>query len=162
MAETVARAFAALPPELLVLLVAAFPIVELRGAIPIALGLGLSPLEAFVLGIVGNLVPVPILLWVLGPVRNLLAARGPLKPLFDWLERRVIKRRAVVDRYGAPGLALFVGLPVPGTGAWSGALLAVVLGIPFRRAFPAMVAGVVMAAILISLLSTAGFVLLTR
>ena len=131
------------PPEVYVLLVAALPVVELRGAIPLGVALGLSPWESFLWALLGNLLVVPLALgllpWAVG-----LATRMPLFAR-AW--------RAQVQRLGALGLFLFVAVPLPGTGAWSGAVLAVVLGVRRRYAFPALALGVVAAGLLVLLLT---------
>ena len=150
------------PPEVYVLLVAALPVVELRGAIPLGVALGLSPWESFLWALLENLIRaerrlylvVPLALgllpWAVG-----LATRMPLfARAWRALEVRVrLKGEAQVQRLGALGLFLFVAVPLPGTGAWSGAVLAVVLGVRRRYAFPALALGVVAAGLLVLLLT---------
>ncbi|WP_117238463.1 COG2426 family protein [Thermus sediminis] len=140
--------------EIYVLLVAALPVVELRGAIPLGVALGLSPWEAFLLALLGNLLVAPVALillpWALG-----VATRVPLL-LRIWraLEARVrLRGEERVQRLGALGLFLFVAVPLPGSGAWSGSLLAVVLGLRRRYALLAISLGVVAAGLLILLLT---------
>ena len=145
-------------PEFYVLLVAALPVVELRGAIPLGVALGLSPWEAFLLALLGNLLVAPVAL-VLLPWVIALATRLPLL-LRAWeaLEARVrLKGEEQVQRLGALGLFLFVAVPLPGTGAWSGSVLAVVLGLKRRYALLAISLGVA-AAGLLTLLLTGGAV----
>jgi len=154
-------ALAGLPAELRTFLVATLPVIELRGAIPVGLFLGLSPWEAIFWSTLGNLAPIPLLL------AGLLAARRwarhwPLVgPILAWIERRVERHRGQVDRYGPWGLALFVGVPLPGTGAWTGAAIAALLDLPLGRATLAIIAGVIIAAALVGLLSTLGWLALT-
>lgn len=149
-----------MPKELIVLLIAALPIIELRGAIPVALGLGFSIQEALLLGVAGNILPVPFILLLLMPLRRW-AAHWPLtKPLFDWVERKVMKRRGEVEKYGAWGLLLFVAIPLPGTGAWTGAGIAAFLGFPVRKSFPAIALGVIGAGLLVGSLSYLGWLAL--
>ena len=142
------------PPEVYVLLVAALPVVELRGAIPLGVALGLSPWESFLWALLGNLLVVPLALgllpWAVG-----LATRMPLFAR-AWRAPEVRVRppgEAQDQRLGALGLFLFVAVPLPGTGAWSGAVLAVVLGVRRRYAFPALALGVVAAGLLVLLLT---------
>jgi len=145
-------------PELYVLLVAALPVVELRGAIPLGVALGLSPWESFLLALLGNLLVAPVALLLL-PWAVEAATRVPvLRRAWEALEARVrLKGEEQVQRLGALGLFLFVAVPLPGTGAWSGSVLAVVLGLKRRYALLAISLGVV-AAGLLTLLLTGGAV----
>lgn len=158
--QTLLDLLADLPVELIVVIVAALPLVELRGAIPVGLLLGLPPWETFLLAMAGNLIPVPLLLLLLGPLRRT-ATRWPvIGPVLRWAEARALKRREPIEKHGFWGLLTFVGIPLPGTGAWTGAFIAVLLDMPFRRAFTAIALGVLMAGILIAVLSTAGLMAL--
>lgn len=130
-----------------VLLLSALPISELRGGLPLALGLGFSAPAAYALAVAGNLLPVPFLLlglrWVL-PVA--VGLPGPLgrwaSAYLRWQERR---SQARFQRWGAWAIFLFVAIPLPMTGAWTGCLAAFLLGIPARRALPPIVFGVLVA-----------------
>ena len=135
--------------------VSMLPVVELRGAIPLGLGLGLSPLAAFTAALVGNLLIVPLLLWLV-PALVAWPERYPwFKKPWDRLEARLrLKGEDAVQRYGALGLLLFVAIPLPGSGAWTGSLIAVVLGIKKRYAWPAISLGVVIAGVLVTLAAT--------
>lgn len=137
-----------LPPELVVVAIAATPVFELRGAIPVAIGVyGMSPATAFVLGVFGNLLPVLPLLLLLGPVSNWLSYHSRVfERFFSWLFTRT--RRRGEDRYrrwGALALIPFVAIPLPVTGAWTGCAAAFVFGVPTRYAFPAIAVGVLIA-----------------
>lgn len=138
---------------LTVLLIAALPISELRGAIPLAIGVyGFDPVSAYLLGVVGNLAPVPILLKFLEPLTALLRHSVMLDRLLSWLFARTRKRySAIVERLGVIALVLFVAVPFPATGAWTGALIAHVFGIPFRYALPLIALGVCIAGVLVTL-----------
>jgi len=136
-----------LAPELIVVLVTMVPIVELRGALPIGYNLlGLPLLEVLLLCIVGNMIPIFfVLLFLEGVVVGL--GRIPLfQRFFDWLFRRTRAKAAGIERDEFWGLAVFVGIPLPGTGAWTGAIAAVLLGLPYWRAILAIFIGVMMAA----------------
>jgi len=136
-----------------VLLVAAAPIVELRGAIPLALfHYQFDPLQAFGLAVIGNLLPVPPLLLGLGTLLRL-AQRLPIleRGLRWWTQRTQRHHASAFDRLGALALILFVAIPLPATGAWTGCLAAVLFGVPFRVAFPLIALGVLLAGILITL-----------
>lgn len=139
---------------LYVFLLAMAPVVELRGAIPLGVALGLSVWEAFLWALAGNILVIPALLFGL-PWAIEFATRIPaLARLWAKLEARVrLKGEDQVQRYGAIGLFLFVAIPLPGTGAWTGSILAVILGLKRRYAFPAIVAGVVAAGVLVALAS---------
>lgn len=150
-----------LPPELIVIIVAAVPIIELRGAIPIGiLLLRLPPWETFMLAMIGNTLPVPVLLLLLGPMRRWATGWPVVGPVLRWAEERANRRRGQVERYGFPGLIAFVGVPLPGTGAWTGSLIAVILGLSFWRSLAAICMGVVAAGLAIALLSAAGLMAL--
>lgn len=138
---------------LVVLVVAALPISELRGAIPIAIGVyGFDPVSAYLLGVVGNLAPVPILLKFLEPLTALLRHSVMLDRLLSRLFARTRTRHsAMIERLGALALVLVVAIPLPATGAWTGALIAHVFGIPFRYALPLIAFGVSIAGILVTL-----------
>ena len=139
---------------LYVFLTAMAPVVELRGALPLGVALGLPVWEAFLWAVLGNLLVVPALLALLPWGIGVLERYPPFKRLWDALEARVrLKGEEKVQRYGALGLFLFVALPLPGTGAWTGSVLAVVLGVKKRYALPAISAGVVAAGGLVALAS---------
>ncbi|WP_347240985.1 small multi-drug export protein [Thermus sp.] len=143
-----------IPPQLYVLLVAVLPVAELRGAIPLGVALGLSLWEAFSLALLGNLLVAPLALALLPWVLDL-ATRVPLLArAWQALEARVrLRGEEQVQRLGALGLFLFVAVPLPGTGAWSGSVLAVVLGLRRRYALLAISLGVVAAGVLVLLLT---------
>lgn len=139
---------------LLVLGVSAAPVSELRGGIPLALALGFSPSTAFLLALAGNLLPLPILLFllprILRGVEKLPGWLGQMgKAYFRWQSRR----HELLVRWGPPGLLAFVAVPLPGTGLWTGALIAALLGIPGRRAWPFLFLGVILAGGLVLLTS---------
>ncbi len=136
-----------------VLAIAALPISELRGAIPVALGVyGFDPVTAYLLGVMGNLLPVPILLKLLEPLTALLRRSAIGDRLVSWLFARTRARHsAMIERLGAMALVLFVAVPFPATGAWTGALVAHLFGIPFKYAFPLIAVGVSIAGVLVTL-----------
>jgi uncharacterized membrane protein len=145
-------------PEFYVLLVAALPVVELRGAIPLGVALGLSPWESFLFALLGNLLVAPVALFLLPWVVEAATRVPVLRRAWEALEARVrLKGEEQVQRLGALGLFLFVAVPLPGTGAWSGSVLAVVLGLRRRYALLAISFGVVAAGIL-TLFLTGGVV----
>ena len=126
-------------------LMAMVPVVELRGAIPLGVAAGLSPAVAAVTAMAGNLTPVPCILLLLRRVFALMRKNAWLGPKVDRLERRAHLKGRKVRKYRTLGLVLLVAIPLPGTGAWTGALVADVLDIRMRTALPAIAAGVVIA-----------------
>jgi len=140
--------------ELKVFLIAMSPILELRGSIPMALGAYHLPVwSAFLISVLGNVVPVVFILLLLESVSGYLSRRSLfLSRFFTWLFERTRKKHAKTFELGKDlALLTFVAIPVPFTGAWTGALCAFVFGIPFKRAFPAIAGGVVIAGIIVTL-----------
>ncbi len=121
------------------------PVVELRGAIPLGVAAGLHPLAAAAAAVLGNMVPVPFILLLLRQVFALLRRVPWLGEKVDWLEHRAHLKGRMVRKYRLLGLMLLVAVPLPGTGAWTGALVAVMLDIRFRNALPAIALGVLAA-----------------
>ncbi len=144
--------------ELAVILIAALPIFELRGAIPVAIfTFGLDPLTTFILSVAGNMLPVIPLLLYLEPVSNFLRRWRAGDVFFTWLFNRTRhKHSAQFEKYGSIGLAIFVGIPLPATGAWTGCAAAFVFGFKSRNAFLAIFAGVILAGIIVTLLTVGG------
>jgi uncharacterized membrane protein len=157
LAAHIVELLSGLPREWIVIIISAIPIIELRGAIPIGiLLLGLPPWETFLLAMIGNIAPVPFILLLLNPVRRI-ANHWPLVgPILRWAEGRATSRQERVERYGFWGLIAFVGIPLPGTGAWTGSFVAVLLRMSVWRAFLAIALGVVTAGLVIALLSAGG------
>lgn len=135
-------------------IISMLPVVELRGGIPYGVGFGLEPWEAYIAAILGNFLPVPFILLFIEAVFGWMKKRG------GWMERLVLKLEAKADskkesvtRFKALGLMIFVAIPLPGTGAWTGALVARALGIKFKYAAPSIFAGVVIAGIIVTVIS---------
>lgn len=151
--------FRNLPAPVAVLLIGALPIFEVRGAIPAGLAMKMSLGEAYVWGCLGNLLPVIPLLLFLDPVSAWLR-RFPLwTGFFKWLFSRTEKKAAMVRRYETLGLALFVMVPLPLTGAWTGCVAASLFKLPFRLAFPAIALGVLGAGALVAFAVQVGLTL---
>ena len=128
------------------LLVSVVPVIELRGAIPIGVALGLHPFWAMLASIVGNMLPVPFIILFVRHVFTWLKRHSPfLGRLVQKLEDKAHNKSAVVIKYRAIGLCLLVAVPFPGTGAWTGALVASLLDIRLRHAFPAILLGLIIA-----------------
>ena len=141
---------------LLVFLVSIVPIVELRGAIPFGASLGNEWLPNAIVSIVGNLLPVPfILLFIRHIIEWMKKTR--LHRVAEWIEKKAAKNTGKVMKYATFGLFLFVAIPFPGTGAWTGALVAAMMDMRMKYAVPSICAGVVVAAVIMTLASY-GFV----
>jgi uncharacterized membrane protein len=141
-----------------VLIVAASPIFELRGAIPLAINVFDIPwYYALFIAIIGNMLPVPFLLLFLDGFVKLLRKMKLTSRLVDWAFDRTWQRTGMIQRYKHVGLAIFVGIPLPFTGAWTGALASIILGISFWRAFTSILIGVVIAGIIVTCLSLMGW-----
>ena len=139
--------------ELSVLLIATLPLIELKGAIPIGMAKGLSLTLSFWLSYFGSCLPcIPILL-ILRPFLRYLSHTLPLIPVANWLERKLLKHRNQIDQYGIWGLFIFVAIPLPGTGVWTGSGLSAILKMKFWPSVVAIVAGNLVAGVLIAALS---------
>ena len=146
-----------LPAELSVIMTAALPVSELRGAIPLGLvKFGLPVFRTYVLAVIGNLIPVIPLLIFLEPVSQKLRRFKLWDRFFEWLYRRTRKRAEIVEKYEAVGLALFVAIPLPVTGAWTGSVAALLFRIKFKYAFPAIICGVLIAGVVVTTLTLGG------
>ena len=140
-------------------IVSMLPVVELRLAIPMGVSMGLPVWQAAAVSIVGNLIPTPLIIAVVRVVMYWVRNRSErMQKFVAWLERKGTGPKAArVRKYEFWGLLLFVAIPLPGTGAWTGALVAALLDIRMRRALPPIVAGVIVAAAVVSL-ATAGVI----
>lgn len=145
-----------IPKEYMVMIAGALPISELRGAIPLALSLGMPMAKAFWLSILGNIIPVAPALFLLEPVSNKLRKFKIWSRFFDWLFERTKKKADTIQKYEALGLAIFVAVPLPMTGAWSGVVAASLFKIRFRYAFIAIALGVIGAGLIVSALCALG------
>ena len=130
------------------------PIVELRGGIPFGVSLGLEVWPAFLAAVVGNMIPVPFIIVFIRRIFKWMRAHNRrLGELADWLERKAHLKGQKVTRYKYLGLLIFVAIPLPGTGAWTGALIAAFLDMRLRQAVPYIFGGVLVAGLLISILT---------
>lgn len=133
------------------LAVSIVPIIELRGAIPIGVALGLHPFWAMLASIVGNMLPVPFIILFVRHVFTWLKRHSVIAGrLVQALEDKAHNKSAVVIKYRAIGLCLLVAVPFPGTGAWTGSLVAALLDIPLREAIPTILLGVIIAGLIVT------------
>lgn len=141
--------------ELLVFIISLMPILELRGGLIAAALLGLNPIPSYIISIVGNLLPIPFILLFINKILDWM--RNSKVKFFNsivtWLDGKVEKHKHQIEKYGYWGLILFVGIPLPGTGAWTGTLIASVLEMDRKKSFLATIVGVFMASIIMMILS---------
>lgn len=136
------------------MVISMLPIIELRGGIPYGVGFGLNPWVAMLAAMVGNLLPIPFILLLLAKILELFRKqKGIFGKAANWLEAKAYKNKETVDKYGIWGLIILVAIPLPGTGAWTGALVATVLRMERKKAFPCIVAGVLIAGVVVTAIS---------
>lgn len=135
-------------------LVSMVPVVELRGGIPFGVAAGLPVWAAYLAAVIGNMLPVPFIVVYIRRIFQWMRRRIPkLNSLVDRLEQKAHLKGQTVSKYKYLGLAIFVAIPLPGTGAWTGALAAAFLDMPLRKAIPSIFAGVLVAGVAISILT---------
>ena len=171
MVESVLAFFAELPRELYVLVISMLPIVELRGAVPIGAILELPFYVNYPLAVLGNLLPVPFILLFISKLLDFLGRFRTFKPMVEWLRKKADKysKRVITDESSEGedtstavrvmdkklflALMLFVALPIPGTGAWTGSLVAALFSLPKRSSFAAIGLGVLICGVIMCLAS---------
>ena len=143
-------------PELVVVIIAMLPIFELRGSLPVAILYFHMPWwQAYALSVVGNMIPIIPIVLLIGPVSDFLMRRSKFwHRFFTWMFERSRRRGAdLVEKYEAIGLGIFVAIPLPVTGAWTGSMLAFLMRIRARRAFPCILGGVLTAGVVVTLVT---------
>lgn len=136
------------------------PIIELRGAIPIGVGMGLSYFEAFICSFLGNIIPIYFIVKFIRPLFDFFGRWKPFRIIIDWATNkatRKIEENTRLQTYTALALFLFVAIPIPGTGAWVGSLIANFLNLPPKKAIPPIVAGVLTAGIIVLAVTAATY-----
>lgn len=140
--------------EALVFIISMIPILELRGGLLVAGPLlGVPMAKAIPLCIIGNIIPVPFILLLITPIFAWMKGTKLFRPMVQKLEAKAMSKSEKIEKYEFWGLVLFVGIPLPGTGAWTGSLIASLLGIKFKKAFPAVIIGILMATVIMCILS---------
>lgn len=142
-----------LSKEAIVFIISMMPILELRGGLLAASLLDLEYLKALLICIVGNIIPIPFVLLFIEKLINMMEKFGPTKRFAMFLRNKVDKNKATIEKYDFWGLVLFVGIPLPGTGAWTGSLVAGLLHMPLKKSVPAILTGLIMASAIMSLVS---------
>lgn len=147
------------PPELVIFLISMMPILELRLGLVAAKLLGVPFLVAYPICIIGNILPVPFIILFIERILAFLKDHGPIKKFARWIEEKGHKAGAQLqEKYPRQlllGLFVFVAIPLPGTGAWTGSLAAALMGLPLKKAAPPICLGVVGASLIMSLISYA-------
>lgn len=139
--------------EIMVFIISLMPILELRGGLLAASLIGLDPIPSYIISIIGNILPIPFILWFMGSILKWMHGKKHLNKIATWLDKKVEKNRSKIENVGFWGLTLFVGIPLPGTGAWTGCLIASVLQMDKKKSFLAATLGVIMASIIMMFIS---------
>ena len=143
---------------LIVVIISALPVLELRGALPVAINLfHMEWYQAFCLAVIGNLLPVPLLLLFLESLAKAVSKVALGKKLVNWVFEHTRRRGAVIEKYERIGLMLFVAIPLPVTGAWTGSVAAFLFGLKFRYAFLSILFGVIIAGGIVTSLCLLGW-----
>lgn len=134
--------------------IAMVPVIELRGAIPVGLGFDLPFWPVFLAAMIGNLLPVPFLILFTRRVFDWLRTKSQwLENMVSRLEKKAESKEDLIKKYELLGLCILVAIPLPGTGAWTGSLVAAVFDIRLKHAFPAIALGVLIAGIIVSVVT---------
>lgn len=141
--------------EIIVFIISMCPILELRGGLIAASLLHLNPFVSYIVCFLGNVLPIPFILWFISKILNWMrnSKKEKIKNIATWLDKKVDKNKAKIEKYGYLGLVAFVGIPLPGTGAWTGCLIASVLEMDKKKSLLAAIIGVFMASIIMMILS---------
>ncbi|SHJ66215.1 COG2426 family protein [Paramaledivibacter caminithermalis] len=139
--------------ELKVFLLATLPVIELRGAIPYGIAMGMNPIHAAFLCVAGSMIPVPFILFFLKPFFMRLRSISMIRKFEKWLIKRTERKAKNIKKYSILGLVFFVAIPLPSTGVWTGAMAAAFLNLPIKYAFFAIFLGNIIAALLLTVLS---------
>ena len=141
--------------QLIVFIISMLPILELRGGLIAASLLGLTPIESYLIAIIGNIIPVPFILLLMNKILKAMEkSRFKIfNKIHSFLHKKIMKNKDSIEKYGFWGLVLFVGIPLPGTGAWTGSIIAAFLEMDRKKAFFAILLGMLMASIIMMIIS---------
>ena len=154
MSEKLAALLSSTPHLLVTIILAMAPVSELRGAIPYAITVGKMPWqEAYLICVIANFVPVIPILYLVGPLSEFLRRWSIFDRFFTWFFARARRKGKLIERFEAVGLMLFVAIPLPVTGAWTGSVAAFLFGVRKRVALPAIFAGICIAGVIVTLAS---------
>lgn len=141
--------------EILVFVISLMPILELRGGLLAATLLGVEPLTGYLVSIIGNFIPVPFILLFINKILEWMGKSNVkwINKIYKWIHKKANKNKGKIEKYGYIGLLIFVGVPLPGTGAWTGSLVASLLGLNRKKSFIYILCGIIMASIIMMVLS---------
>ncbi len=139
--------------QITVFIISLLPILELRGGLLAASLLKLSPLSSYLICVLGNVLPIPFILWLLEKIFDWMKQFKVTKKIVIWLEKKADSKKDQIQKFGYVGLMLFVGIPLPGTGAWTGCLIATVLQMDKKKSFLYALLGVLMASVIMMIIS---------
>lgn len=142
-----------MPKEVIVFIISMVPILELRGGLVAAKLFGIGMFSAIGICILGNLVPIPFIIFFIKPIFKWMKKTKLLRPMVEKLEKKSMAKSDDIKKYEFWGLALFVGIPLPGTGAWTGALIAALIEMDIKKAFASIAVGLVIATIIMTAIS---------
>ena len=148
MADWIFAALGAIPNWLKLFIVSMLPLIELRGAVPLGIALSMKPWEVLLISVIGNCLPVPFLILLTRPIFAWLKKTKLFSGLVQKVEARVSKKADKVMKDAAFGLFLFVAIPLPGTGAWTGAMIASLFNMRMKYALPSILFGVITAGVI--------------
>ena len=151
--KTIIELFNGANKELIVFIISILPILELRGGLLAASLLKVNFLSGYIISIIGNILPIPLVLLFLEKIFNFLKKSKYLEKIITKFENKILSKKGQIDKYGYLGLMLFVGIPLPGTGAWTGSALAVLLHLDRKKSFIYIILGVILASIIMSVVS---------
>nr|MBU1327950.1 small multi-drug export protein [Candidatus Omnitrophota bacterium] len=159
MQERIFNLFASfgLSPKAVIFFLGALPVTELRASIPIGILILKQSVKAtFFFSVLGNILPIMPIYFLLDPVSKKLSNTRYMRRFFEWLLKRAKTHAKIIERYETLGLMLFVAVPLPGTGAWTGAIIASLLRMHFMPAFLSLSMGVIIAAVIVTALTLIG------
>ena len=141
--------------EAVIFIISMVPILELRGGLLAASPalLNVPIMQAIPICIIGNILPIPFILLLIRKILDWMKLVKVFRPIALWLENKAMSKKDQIEKYGFWGLVLFVGIPLPGTGAWTDSLIAALLRVRFKTAFAAILIGIVIATVIMSILS---------
>ncbi len=138
---------------ILVFIISLLPVLELRGGLIAASLLKMPMWGSILVCVIGNILIIPFVLFLMEKLIGILSKIKIFKKFFDWWQNKALKKKNIIDKYGYLGIMLFVAVPLPGSGAWTGCLIAVLMGLDKKKSFVAALLGVFIAAIIMSIFS---------
>ena len=139
--------------EMIVFIISLFPVLELRGGMIAASILNVPFKNAIIYSIIGNILPIPFILLFLNKIFEIMEKNIHTKKLVLYFKNKALKHKDQIEKYGYLGLILFVGIPLPGTGAWTGSLIASILNLDIKKSFICILIGIILALIIMSIIS---------